>query len=89
MQDMMGSISGNLVIIIPVLLVLLGLVVLYLVLMVRAVIEMLRYDVHGVLLTFSFLALIPFPLILIMGVMILIIWHFHKKDILAGKRESR
>jgi len=74
---------------IPVLLLLITLVVVYLVFMVRAVIDMLRYDVHGVLLTFAFLALIPFPLFLIMGVMVLIIWHYHKKDILAGKRQSR
>ena len=57
--------------------------------MVRAVIDMLRYDVHGVLLTFAFLALIPFPLIMAMGITILIIWHYHKKDILAGKRQTR
>lgn len=74
---------------IPVLLLLITLVVVYLVFMVRAVIDMLRYDVHGVLLTFAFLALIPFPLFLIMGIMVLIIWHYHKKDILAGKRQSR
>lgn len=49
---------------------------------------MLRYEVHGVLLTFAFLALIPFPLVLIMGIMVLIIWHYHKRDILAGKRQT-
>jgi len=86
---MPGSIMDNLAIFIPILLVLITLVVVYLVFMVRAVIDMLRYDVHGVLLTFAFLALIPFPLILVMGVMILIIWHYHKKDILAGKRQTR
>jgi hypothetical protein len=56
---------------------------------VRAVIDMLRYDVHGVLLTFAFLSLIPLPLILILGITILIIWHYHKKDIVAGKRQTR
>jgi hypothetical protein len=50
---------------------------------------MLRYDVHGVLLTFAFLALIPFGPILIMGIMVLVIWHYHKKDILAGERHRR
>ena len=65
------------------------LVIVYLVFMVRAVIDMLRFDVHGVLLTFAFIALIPAPPILVMGVMVLIIWHYHKKDILAGKRQSR
>ncbi|MES9965626.1 MAG: hypothetical protein ABW116_19020 [Candidatus Sedimenticola sp. 20ELBAFRAG] len=89
MQSTLSSIADNLDIFIPILLVLITLVVVYLVFMVRAVIDMLRYDVHGVLLTFAILALIPFPLFLIMGVMILIIWHYHKKDILAGKRASR
>ena len=87
MQNTFSSI--DLSVLIPVLLLLIALVVVYLVVMVRAVIDMLRYDVHGVLLTFAFLALIPFPLILIMGIMVLIIWHYHKKDILAGKRQSR
>ncbi len=85
MQNVLGSIMDNLSVFIPILLVLITLVVVCLVLMVRAVINMLRYNVHGVLLTFAFLALIQFPLIIIMGIMILIIWHYHKKDILAGK----
>ena len=87
MQNLFSSV--DLSVLIPILLVLIALVVVYLVLIVRAVIDMLRYDVHGVLLTFAFLALIPFPLILIMGIMVLIIWHYHKKDILAGKRQIR
>jgi hypothetical protein len=77
--------SENPLILIPLLGVLIGLVVLYLVLMARAVIEMLRFNVHGVLLTFAFLSLIPIPFIVIMGVFILIIWRYHKRDILAGK----
>jgi hypothetical protein len=87
MQNMFSSI--DLSVLIPTLLLLFILVVVYLVLMVRAVIDMLRYDVNGVLLTFAFLALIPFPLIMIMGIMVLIIWHYHKKDILEGNRQSR
>lgn len=89
MQDAFSSIAGALALTIPILLLLIAVVVAYLVFMVRAVIDMLRYDVHGVLLTFAFLALIPFPLIMAMGVTILIIWHYHKKDILAGKRQTR
>jgi hypothetical protein len=80
---------SNVAVAIPILLVLVGAVVVYLVLLVRAIIGMLRYDVHGVLLTFAFLALIPFPLILVMGIMVLIIWHYHKRDILAGQRQTR
>ncbi len=89
MQDAFGSIAGALALTIPILLLLIAVVVVYLVFMVRAVIDMLRYDVHGVLLTIAFLALIPFPLIMAMGITILIIWHYHKKDILAGKRQTR
>ena len=89
MQNMPSILFDNLAVGIPILLVLLGAVVVYLVLLVRAIIGMLRYDVHGVLLTFAFLALIPFPLILVMGIMVLIIWHYHKRDILAGQRQTR
>ena len=63
--------------------------ILYLVLMVRAVIDMLRHDTHGVLLAFAFVALIPLPPTVVMGIMILIIWHYHKRDILAGERQTR
>ena len=89
MQNMPFDVFDYLSVVIPILLALIGAVVVYLVFMVRAIIDMLRYDVHGVLLTFAFLALIPFPLILIMGIMILIIWHYHKRDILAGERQTR
>ena len=88
-QDMLSNAFSSLAVAIPILLVLIGAVILYLVLMVRAVIDMLRYDTHGVLLTFAFLALIPFPPILVMGIMVLIIWHYHKRDILAGERQTR
>ncbi len=89
MQDMPSNVFSNLAVAIPILLVLIVALVVYLVLIVRAIIDMLRYDVHGVLLTFAFLALIPFPLILLMGIMVLIIWHYHKRDILAGERQTR
>ena len=88
-SDALSTIAANLAIVIPILLLLIGVLVVYLVLIARAIIDMLRYDVHGVLLTFAFLSLIPFTLILVMGIMILIIWHYHKKDILAGKRQTR
>jgi hypothetical protein len=89
MQDMPSNVFSNLAVAIPILLVLIVALVVYLVLIVRAIIDMLRYDVHGVLLTFAFLALVPFPLILVMGIMVLIIWHYHKRDILAGERQTR
>ncbi|MDJ0705069.1 MAG: hypothetical protein QNJ46_17445, partial [Leptolyngbyaceae cyanobacterium MO_188.B28] len=65
MQNIFSSIADNLDVFIPILLVLITLVVVYLVFMVRVVIDMLRYDVHGVLLTFAFIALIPIPPILV------------------------
>ena len=80
-----SGVFESLIYILPLLLIAL---VVYFVFMVRAIIEMLRYDVNSVLLTFAFLSLIPFPLILILGIMILIIWHYHKKDILSGKRQT-
>ncbi len=88
-SDAFSAISNSLAVVIPILLVLIAAVVVYLVFMVRAIIDTLRYDVHGVLLTFAFLALIPFPLILVMGITILIIWHYHKRDIVAGRRQTR
>jgi len=89
MQDMPSDMFNNLAIVIPIMFVLIAAVVVYLVLMVKAIIEMLRYDVHGVLLTFAFLALVPFPLFLVMGIMVLIIWHYHKRDIRAGNTHTR
>ena len=88
-SDAFNTLMANVAILIPIVLVLIGVVVVYLVLMTRAIIDMLRYDVPSVLLTFAFLALVPIPVILIMGIMILIIWHYHKKDILTGKRQTR
>ncbi len=89
MQNIFSSIANNLDVFIPILLVSSALVFVYLVFMVRTVIDMLRYDVHGVLLTFAFIALIPLPPIVVTGLMVMIIWHYHKKQLLAGKRQSR
>ena len=89
MQNIISSIADNLDVFIPILLVSIALVVVYLVFMVRTVIDMLRYDVQGVLLTFAFIALIPLPPILVTGIVVMIIWHYHKKHILARKRQSR
>ena len=61
-QDMHSSVAANLHIFIPILQALITLVVVYSVLMARAVIDMLRYDAHGLLLTFALLVQIPFPL---------------------------
>jgi len=79
-----SAIASNWVIVIPILLVLIGALVVYLVLMVRAILDMLRHDAHRVLLTFAFLALMPLPLFVVLGILVLIIWHYYKRDVLAG-----
>ena len=89
MQNTISSIADNLDVFIPSLLVSIALLVAYLVFIGRAVIDMLRYQVPSVLLTFAFIALIPIPPFLIMGIMVMIVWHYHKQHILAGKRQSR
>ena len=82
-EEMSRALGANLVWTVLTLLIVLGLLVLYLVLIGRAVIQMLRHDVSPVLLTFAFLALIPLPPVLVLGPMILIVWHYHRKDLLA------
>ena len=79
------AIQNNLAVALPVLLLLLGLLVGYLVLMVRAVIQMLRYRARSVLLVFAFLSMIPFPLVVLYGILILIVWHYHRRDLEAQK----
>ncbi len=87
-EEMPRAIGANLAWIVLALPIVLGLLVLYLVLVGRAVIQMLRHDVSPVLLTFAFLALIPFPPVLVLGIMILIVWRYHKKDLLARAEQS-
>ena len=61
--------------------VFLGLLILYYFLLVRAILEMLRHDTNMVMMAFSFLALVPVPPLLILGIIIIIIWHIHKKSL--------
>lgn len=88
MCALVDAVQSHSMIVVPILLLLLAALVVYLVYMTRAVIEMLRYQASSVLLVFSFLALIPFPLIILWGILILIIWHYHKPD-LQAQRGSR
>lgn len=67
------------------LLALLLILIVYYTFMVRAILQMLRAGAHTVLLVFAFLSLVPFPLILIVGIMVLIIWSRHKRDLLAAR----
>ncbi len=66
------------------LIVAIALIVVYYVFLVRAVIEMLRRDTNIVLMAFAFLALIPLPPLAIMGILVIIIWHIHKRTIPAA-----
>jgi hypothetical protein len=61
--------------------VFLGLLVLYYFLLVRAILEMLRRNANMVMMAFAFLALVPVPPLLILGIVIIIIWHIHKKSL--------
>ena len=61
--------------------VLLALLVLYYFLLVRAILQMLRTQTNTVLLFFSFLALVPSPFTLFMGIFILIIWKLHRRTL--------
>lgn len=61
--------------------IVLGVLILYYVLLVQAILQMLRSKVNQVLLTFAFLSLVILPPTLLLGIFILIIWHFHKKDL--------
>ena len=50
------------------------LIIIYYVFLIPAVVKMLSKDTDRILLTFSFIALIPFPPFIIMGIAIIIIW---------------
>ena len=56
------------------------LLVVYYVLLVRAVLEMLRSEANRVLMTFSFLGLIPMPPFIILGILMMIIWRLHMRE---------
>ena len=70
------------------LLTLLGLLVLYFVLLIRALLGMLRLGAHSVVIVFTYLSLVPFPLFLILGIMNLIIWKYYKKDLEAAPKSG-
>lgn len=70
---------------ISVLVVSVGLLILYFFFLVRALIEMIRLGAPGVVIVFTYISLIPFPLLLILGILNLIIWHFVRKDMMAAR----
>lgn len=73
--------------IISVLVVSAGLLIVYFVFLVRALVEMIRLDAPAVMIVFTYISLIPFPLLLILGILNLIIWHFVRRDLMA-RRDS-
>jgi len=65
--------------------VLVGLLILYFVLLVRALVEMIRLDAPTVMIVFTYISLVPFPLLLILGILNLIIWHLVRKDLIEAR----
>ncbi len=59
------------------------LLIIYYVFLIRALVEMIRFDAPAVVIVFTYISLIPFPLLLILGILNLIIWHFLRKDSMA------
>ncbi len=59
--------------------------IIYYVLLVRALVEMIRFDAPGVVIVFTYISLIPFPLLLILGILNLIIWQLIRKDMMATR----
>ncbi len=55
------------------------LLVIYYVFLVRAVLDMLRQKANTALLVFAMLGLIPFPPLIILGVLMIIIWTLHRR----------
>ncbi len=55
------------------------LLVIYYVLLVRAVLDMLRRKADTALLVFAMLGLIPLPPLIILGVLMIIIWTLHRQ----------
>jgi len=68
------------------LVVVLALLILYFVLLVRALVEMIRLNAPSVVIVFTYLSLIPFPLFLILGILNLIIWHCVRNDLMERPR---
>lgn len=70
---------------ITVLVLVVGFLLIYFFLLIRALVEMIRLDAPGVVIVFTYISLIPFPLLLILGILNLIIWHFVRTDLMARR----
>ena len=65
--------------------VILVILIIYYVLLVRALLEMMRLNAPGVMIVFTYISLIPFPPLLILGILNLIIWHLVRKDLIKAQ----
>ncbi len=68
-----------------ILVIVLGFLIVYFVLVVRALVEMIRLDAPTVMIVFTYISLIPFPLLLILGILNLIIWHLVRRDLMEAR----
>ena len=79
MNNMMGWMADNWLVLAGGGILILVLLVIYYVLLVRAVLDMLRQKANTALLVFAMLGLIPVPPLIILGVVVIIIWTRHKR----------
>ncbi len=79
MDNMMGWMSDNWLTLVGAGILILVLLVIYYVLLVRAVLDMLRQKANTALLVFAMLGLLPLPPFIILGVLVIIIWTLHNR----------
>ncbi len=79
MDNMMGWMSDNWLTLTGAGILILVLLVIYYVLLVRAVLDMLRQKANTALLVFAMLGLLPLPPFIILGVLVIIIWTLHNR----------
>ncbi len=79
MDQMMGWMADNWLAFTGAGILMLILLVIYYVLLVRAVLDMLRRKADTALLVFAMLGLIPLPPLIILGVVMIIIWTLHER----------
>jgi len=79
MDQMMGWMADNWLAFTGAGILMLGLLVIYYVLLVRAVLDMLGQKANTALLVFAMLGLIPLPPLIILGVLMIIIWTLHER----------
>ncbi len=79
MDNMMGWITDNWLAFTGGGIFILVLLVIYYVFLVRAVLDMLRQKANTALLVFAMVGLIPFPPLIILGVLMIIIWTLHRQ----------